>query len=161
MSENKKVKKANKRLVMQRRVALAVAMEAAKGSSPDTGMEAMKAEKAGKPPPKPSAREASADRAVAELESELAACRASLRKAETELASTRDRDVERSLHISRLTAEQQRKEEGLRAQQLAAEAAHRRQTQVSAPCLSKNKPRSQVVVVAAGSDKSLALASCR
>ena len=45
---------------MQRRVALAVAMEAAKGSSPDTGMEAMKAEKAGKPPPKPSAREASA-----------------------------------------------------------------------------------------------------
>ena len=59
MSENEKVKKANKRLVMQRRVALAVAMEAAKGSYPDTGMEAMKAEKAGKPPPKPSAREAS------------------------------------------------------------------------------------------------------
>jgi hypothetical protein len=39
-------------------VALSVAMEASKKSFPDTGMEAAKAEKAGKPPPKPSAREA-------------------------------------------------------------------------------------------------------
>ena len=58
MNENEKVKKVNKQLVMQRRVALSVAMEASKKSFPDTGMEAAKAEKAGKPPPKPSAREA-------------------------------------------------------------------------------------------------------